>query len=240
MRKVKGMIFYMEKKILVVDDEKKLLKVIKAYLEKEGYIVKTVSGGNQALEVVKDFQPDLMVLDLMLPEISGEEVCQRVRRESSLPILMLTAKGGEDDKVKGFSYGADDYLVKPFSLSELLARIKAILRRSDYSAAKADVLIYQNGKIRVFPAEMKVLLDQEDATLTKTEFDILYVLLKNPGQVFSRDKLAEKVMGLEFKGFDRTIDAHIKNIRKKLQLDKNQFIITVYGAGYKFEGDKDE
>jgi DNA-binding response OmpR family regulator len=153
---------------------------------------------------------------------------------------MLTAKGGEDDKVKGFSYGADDYLVKPFSLSELLARIKAILRRSDYSAAKAEVLFYQNGKIRVFPAEMKVLLDQEDATLTKTEFDILYVLLKNPGQVFSRDKLAEKVMGLDFKGFDRTIDAHIKNIRKKLQLDKNQFIITVYGAGYKFEGEKDE
>ncbi len=237
---MKGLIFIMKTKILVVDDEKKLLKIIKAYLEKEGYTIDTASDGKEALKLVKTFQPDLMILDLMLPEISGEEVCQRVRKESSLPILMLTAKDREDDKVNGFSYGADDYLVKPFSLRELLARIKAVLRRSDYFAAKAEVLIYQNANIKVFPAEMEVLLNQEDVSLTKTEFDILYVLLKNPGQVFSREKIAEKVMGLDFKGFDRTIDAHIKNIRKKLQLDKKQFIVTVYGAGYKFVGEQGE
>ncbi len=135
------------------------MKIIKAYLEKEGYTIDTASDGKEALKLVKTFQPDLMILDLMLPEISGEEVCQRVRKESSLPILMLTAKDREDDKVNGFSFGADDYLVKPFSLRELLARIKAILRRSDYSAAKAEVLIYQNANIKVFPAEMKVLLN---------------------------------------------------------------------------------
>lgn len=230
----------MKKKLLVVDDEKKLVKVIKAYLEKEGYILETAYDGQEALKVMKEFHPDLMILDLMLPKISGEEVCQRVRHTSSLPILMLTAKSREDDKVKGFKYGADDYLVKPFSLRELLGRIKAILRRSDYTAAKAEVLIYQKANIKVFPAEMKVVLNQEDVSLTKTEFDLLYVLLKNPGQVLSREKIAEKVMGLEFKGFDRTIDAHIKNIRKKLKLDKNQFIITVYGAGYKFVGEQDE
>jgi len=228
------------KRILLVDDEEKQLRIIKSYLEKKGYVVETAIDGSQGLRLVADFKPDLMILDLMLPEISGEKVCQRVRMGSNLPILMLTAKGGEDDKIKGFEYGADDYLVKPFSLRELLARIKAIIRRSNNSAAKAEVLSYNNDLIKVFISEMKVEVDDKDAGLTKTEFDILNVFINNHAHVLSREQIAEQVMGLEFKGFDRTIDAHIKNIRKKLALKKNQLIITVYGAGYKFVGDKDE
>ncbi len=230
----------MGKRLLIVDDEEKLLKIIKAYLEKEGYIVKTAIDGKEALILVDDFKPDLMILDLMLPEISGEEVCQRVRQGSDLPILMLTAKSDEDDKIKGFEYGADDYLVKPFSLRELSARIQAIIRRSDHSAAKAEVLSYNNDLIKVFISEMKVEVDEKDAGLTKTEFDILHVFIKNSAHVLSREQIAEQVMGLEFKGFDRTIDAHIKNIRRKLALKKNQLIITIYGAGYKFVDDKNE
>lgn len=228
------------KRILLVDDEEKQLRIIKSYLEKKGYVVETAIDGSQGLRLVADFKPDLMILDLMLPEISGEKVCQRVRQGSDLPILMLTAKSDEDDKIKGFEYGADDYLVKPFSLRELLARIKAIIRRSNNSAAKAEVLSYNNDLIKVFISEMKVEVDDKDAGLTKTEFDILNVFINNPAHVLSREQIAEQVMGLEFKGFDRTIDAHIKNIRKKLALKKNQLIITVYGAGYKFVGDKDE
>ena len=224
-------------RILLVDDQVKLLKIIKAYLENEGYLVETAQDGREALDLIKEFNPQLLVLDLMLPGISGIEVCQKIRQSSDLPILMLTAKSAEDDKLQGFEYGADDYLVKPFSLHELLARIKAILRRSNYTAAKAELMTYQQGRMIIYPGQMKVEVDGEDVPLTRTEFDILLTLARNPGQVLSRDQLAEKVMGLEFKGFDRTIDAHIKNIRKKIGLKRNQLISTVYGAGYKFAGE---
>lgn len=230
----------MSEKILVVDDEIKLLKIIKGFLEKEGYQVKIVTDGQQALEQVKKFLPDLLILDLMLPKISGEKVCQQIRQSSSLPILMLTAKDREEDKIKGFNYGADDYLVKPFSMKELLVRIRAILRRSNYEATKAEVLVYNQGRIKIYPAKMIVKVNEIDVDLTKTEFKILQVLANHPGQVFSREQLSEKVMGLEFKGFDRTIDAHIKNIRKKLNLEKDNLIITVYGTGYKLVGDFNE
>lgn len=224
-------------RILLVDDQVKLLKIIKAYLENEGYLVETAQDGREALDLIKEFNPQLLVLDLMLPEISGIEVCQKIRQSSDLPILMLTAKSAEDDKLQGFEYGADDYLVKPFSLHELLARIKAILRRSNYTAAKAELMTYQQGRMIIYPGKMKVEVDGKDVLLTRTEFDILLTLARNPGQVLSRDQLAEKVMGLEFKGFDRTIDAHIKNIRKKIGLKRNQLIYTIYGAGYKFAGE---
>ncbi|MCG8514371.1 MAG: response regulator transcription factor [Halanaerobiales bacterium] len=224
-------------RILLVDDQVKLLKIIKAYLENEGYLVETAQDGREALDLIKEFNPQLLVLDLMLPEISGIEVCQKIRQSSDLPILMLTAKSAEDDKLQGFEYGADDYLVKPFSLHELLARIKAILRRSNYTAAKAELMTYQQGRMIIYPGQMKVEVEGEDVLLTRTEFDILLTLARNPGQVLSRDQLAEKVMGLEFKGFDRTIDAHIKNIRKKIGLKRNQLIYTIYGAGYKFAGE---
>ncbi len=227
----------MDKKILVVDDEKKLRTILKAFLEKEGFVVKTAADGHIALEIINNSPPDLVVLDLMLPGLSGQEVCQSIRRKMGLPIIMLTARGEEEDKINGFKYGADDYLVKPFSPRELVARIKAILRRSDYQAQKADVYIFQKGKIKIYPEEMRVEVDGKDTYLTTTEFDILYFLSRHPGQVISREQLIEQVMGLEYRGFDRTIDAHIKNIRKKIKLEKNKLIKTIYGAGYKFEGE---
>lgn len=224
-------------KILVVDDEQKLAGMIQKFLHKEGYEVDTAFNGMEALDKVQIFDPDLIVLDLMLPGLSGEEVCQKIRHESELPVLMLTAKSKEEDKIEGFAYGADDYLVKPFSMGELIARIKAILRRSIHKKYKAQVLVYDQGRIKVYPEKMRVDLLEKDVELTKTEFDIFYTLLNNPEQVFSREQLAERVMGLDFTGFDRTIDAHIKNIRKKLSLSKGKLIKTIYGAGYKFEGE---
>lgn len=230
----------MTRKILVVDDEEKIRKVSRAFLENEGYQVRTAADGLTALKIIDEYKPDLIVLDLMLPGISGEEVCQRIRNSYNLPVIMLTAKGTEADKIKGFQYGADDYLVKPFSLKELTMRIRAILRRSSSDLPRADVLVYNNGLIRIYPEKMIVKQEGETVDLTKTEFDILYLLASNSGRVFSRDKIAERVMGMEFTGFDRTIDAHIKNIRKKLKLKRGQLIETVYGAGYKFRDDLNE
>lgn len=230
----------MARKILVVDDEEKIRRVSRAFLENEGYQVRTAADGLAALKMVAEYKPDLLVLDLMLPGISGEEVCQRIRNSYNLPIIMLTAKGTEADKIKGFQYGADDYLVKPFSLKELTMRIRAVLRRSSSDLPRADVLVYNNGLIRIYPEKMIVEQEGETVDLTKTEFDIFYFLASNPGRVFNRDKIAERVMGIEFTGFDRTIDVHIKNIRKKLKLKRGQLIETVYGAGYKFRDDLNE
>ncbi len=227
----------MAEKILVVDDEYKMRKVIKAYLEKEGYTVITAKNGQEALNCFKSEAIDLIVLDLMLPVISGEEVCKKIRQKSDIPIIMLTAKGQEDEKIEGLNIGADDYVVKPFSPKELVARIKAILRRSNYKTPKAEFISYLDGELKIYPAEMKVTFQGEKIEFTSTEFNILYFMARNPKQVLSRDQLVEKVLGLEFKGFDRTIDAHIKNIRKKLNITDQKIIETVYGAGYRFVGE---
>lgn len=222
-------------KILVVEDENKIRKIIKSYLQDEYQISEAVNG-EEALNIYKNENFDLIILDLMLPKISGEEVCQKIRQVSEIPIIMLTAKSSEEDKIDGFNYGADDYLTKPFSPRELLARTRAILRRSG-GKEKASIISLNNGEFKIYPDEMIVKKEEEDCELTSTEFKILLTLLNNAGQVLSREQLADKVMGLEFSGFDRTIDAHIKNIRKKLGLEKDQYIVTVYGAGYKFIGD---
>ncbi|MCF8001033.1 MAG: response regulator transcription factor [Halanaerobiales bacterium] len=227
----------MAEKILVVDDEFKIRKVVRAYLEKEGYTVITAENGQEALNYFKDQTINLIVLDLMLPELSGEDVCRRIRQKSDIPIIMLTAKGQENERIEGLNIGADDYVVKPFSPRELVARIKAILRRSDYKTPKAEFISYLDGQLKIYPAEMKVIYQEEKIELTSTEFNILYYMARNPNQVLSRDQLVEKVMGLEFKGFDRTIDAHIKNIRKKLNVTGEKLIETVYGAGYRFVGE---
>lgn len=227
----------MTKKILIVDDEYKIRKIIKAYLDDEGFKTITAQNGKEALNLFENESPDLIVLDLMIPEISGEEVCMEIRKRSDIPILMLTAKGLEQERVKGLNIGADDYLVKPFSPKELTARIKAILRRSDYSASKAEILSYFDGDLKIYPSEMKVTYKDKDINLTSTEFNILYYMSRNPNQVLSRDQLVDKVLGLEFKGFDRTIDVHIKNIRKKVNVTNKDLIETVYGAGYRFVGE---
>jgi DNA-binding response OmpR family regulator len=222
-------------KILVVEDEAKIRKIISSYL-KGDYQISEAVDGQQALEIFKNNNFDLIILDLMLPKISGEEVCQKIRQISEVPIIMLTAKSSEENKIEGFNYGADDYLTKPFSPRELLVRTKAILRRSN-NKDKATIISLNDGEFMIYPEEMIIKKDGYDCQLTSTEFKILMTLINNAGQVLSREQLADKVMGLEFSGFDRTIDAHIKNIRKKMGLEKDQYIVTVYGAGYKFIGD---
>lgn len=224
------------KNILIIEDEAKIRKLIKSYLSEE-YKISEADNGKKGLETFSENDFDLIVLDLMLPEISGEEVCQKIRQISDIPIIMLTAKSSEEDKVNGFNFGADDYITKPFSPRELLMRIKAVLRRSSTSKPQANIISLDEGNIKIYPEKMQVKKDNKDCGLTTTEFKLLMALVKNANQVLSRDQLADKVMGLDFKGFDRTIDAHIKNIRNKLDLDKDQYIVTVYGAGYKFTGD---
>lgn len=227
----------MAEKILIVDDEFKIRKVIKAYLKKEGYQTITAKDGNEALEYFTEQDLDLIILDLMLPKISGEEVCNKIRQSSDIPIIMLTAKSQENERIEGLNIGADDYVVKPFSPRELTARIKAILRRSDYKTSKAEVISYLSNDLKIYPSEMKVTFKDQVIDFTSTEFEILFYMSRNPNQVLSRDQLVDKVLGLEFKGFDRTIDVHIKNIRKKLSITDQQLIETVYGVGYKFVGE---
>ncbi|MGM0601701.1 MAG: response regulator transcription factor [Bacillota bacterium] len=229
----------MNNKILIVEDEAKIRKLIKTYLENSNFSAVEAENGRVALDIFNsDDNIDFIILDLMLPEISGEKVCQKIRQVSDIPILMLTAKSSEENKIEGFDFGADDYLTKPFSPKELIARVKAILRRTDFDKIKANILSFSDGNIKIYPEKMTVLLNDKNIDLTNTEFKILLELVNNAGQVLSREQLADKVMGLEFSGFDRTIDAHIKNIRKKMNFKKDQYIITVYGAGYKFVGDK--
>lgn len=224
------------KNILLVEDEAKIRKIVKTYLQ-DDYQIKEAEDGEKALELFSKNSYDLIILDLMLPKIKGEEVCQKIRQVSEIPIIMLTAKSSEENKIDGFNFGADDYLTKPFSPRELLLRVKAVLRRSRQDSEKANIISLAAGEIKIFTEAMLVKKNNKDCDLTSTEFKILMTLINNANQVLSREQIADKVMGLEFNGFDRTIDAHIKNIRKKLNLDKDQYIVTVYGAGYKFTGD---
>jgi len=229
-----------KERILVAEDEKHMLKVVLAYLKKENFLTKGVNDGITALKELDNFEPDLLILDLMLPGLSGEKVCQRIRQHSNLPILMLTAKSRPDNKINGFKLGADDYLVKPFNPKELMARIKAILRRSDHNSNKCDIIVLGDEKIKINFDKMKVTNNNKDIKLTSAEFKVLKTLIDNPGQVLSRKQLIDHAFGFEFSGYDRTIDTHIKNIRRKLSLKKDEYIKTVYGAGYKFVGDNYE
>ncbi|MBV7271355.1 response regulator transcription factor [Clostridium sp. PL3] len=226
-----------KKTILVVDDEPKIVEVVEAYLKKEGFEVLTAEDGEKALKLFKSEVIHLVVLDLMLPKISGEEICNKIRAASDIPIIMLTAKSEEDDKIEGLAIGADDYLTKPFSVRELVGRVKALIRRSyRESSPLADYLIFNNGDLEVDVNKMKVKKAGVNINLTTNEFKILLALLTNPGQVFSREHLVQKAFGVEYEGFDRTIDSHIKNIRQKIEDNHKdpKYIITVYGMGYKF------
>jgi DNA-binding response OmpR family regulator len=226
-----------EFRILVVDDEQNILDVVRAYLEREGFQVITAMDGKEALDIYNKQTLHLIVLDLMLPKISGEEVCKRIRSTSSVPIIMLTAKVDEEEKIEGISIGADDYLTKPFSVRELVVRVRALLRRTyrDFMPM-ADILIFNNGDLEVDIKKMVVKKQGEIVSLTTNEFKILTTLLTNPEQVFSREKLVEKAFGMDYEGFDRTVDTYIKNIRQKIEDNPKEpaYIITVYGMGYKF------
>lgn len=230
-------------KILVVDDEQNILDVVKAYLEKEGFEVITAMDGETALKIFNEEEIHLIVLDLMLPKITGEDVCKRIRNTSNVPIIMLTAKADEDEKIEGISIGADDYLTKPFSVRELVVRVRALLRRAyrDFTPM-ADILTFNNGDLEVDIKKMVVKKQGKTANLTANEFKVLKVLLMNPEQIFSREKLVEKAFGIDYEGFDRTVDTYIKNIRHKIEDNPKEpkYIISVYGMGYKFMANSSE
>jgi DNA-binding response OmpR family regulator len=226
-------------RILVVDDEQKILDVIKAYLIKEGFEVLTSTDGEEALKIFQNELIHLIILDLVLPGMSGEKVCNKIRAVSDLPIIMLTAKAEESQKIEGLAIGADDYVTKPFSIKELIGRVKAILRRTYRdSSPLAEQLIINNGDLEINIEKMLVKKRGTAINLTYNEFRILAALLSNPGQIFSREQLVTKAFGIDYDGFDRTVDTHIKNIRQKIEDDpKNPiYIISVYGMGYKFNG----
>lgn len=222
--------------ILVVDDEKQITNVVELYLKKEGFKVFIAHDGESALNIFKEEEIDFVVLDLMLPKVSGEEVCKKIRIESKVPILMLTAKVEEEDRIKGLNIGADDYLIKPFSVKELVARIKAILRRTDGNSIKAEIIEFKEGALRIDIPKREVKKNQQIIDLTPTEFDILNIMAQNKGKVFSRDQLIHKVLGYDYEGYDRAIDTHIKNLRHKIEESPQEFIKTVYRMGYKFLG----
>lgn len=226
-----------EKNILVVDDEESIVSVVKAYLKKEGYNVFTAYNGREALEVFHQEIIDFVILDLMMPDLSGEEVCKKIRVQSPVPILMLTAKVEESDRIYGLDIGADDYLIKPFSPKELVARVRAILRRTENNTIKANILVFFNGDLDIDLNKREVKKQGNIVELTATEYKLLSLMAQNIGKVFSREELVVKILGYDYEGYDRTIDTHIKNIRYKIEDKNNKYILTVYGVGYKFMGD---
>lgn len=228
-------------RILVVDDEEKITRVIRAYLEKEGYSVTEVHDGVVALEQAASGEFDLLILDLMLPGLSGEDICRQLRRRGSrLPIIMLTAKGAEEERIHGLGLGADDYVVKPFSPGELVARVQAVLRRYCHDGGVlAGLLEFAGGELLVDTFRHQVTYQGSLLDLTATEYKLLAAMAKSPGRVFTRGELLEIAQGALPTGYDRTIDSHIKNLRQKLEPkpDEPRFVRTVYGVGYKFAGD---
>ena len=225
-----------EKRILVVEDETVIRDAVSAYLERENYTVRGVGDGQSAVEEFEKHSFDLVILDLMLPKLSGERVCRAIRDVSNVPIIMLTAKGEVEDRIIGLELGADDYLVKPFSPRELVARVRALFRRAHKEAEpQAEVLEY--GVLTIDISGHKVLIRGEEVDLTASEFKLLTTLARYPGRVYSRMELVEKVLGYDFVGYERTIDSHVKNLRAKLGDDPRNphWLFTVHGVGYRFE-----
>lgn len=223
-------------KILIVEDEKNMQEIIAEYMRRGGHTCFTADDGMDALLALKNNPMDLMILDIMMPHLDGFSVCKMAREMSSIPIIMLTAKSNEDDKLKGYDLGADDYMTKPFSPKVLLAKTNALLRRS--SALLADNLNAINsvngGKISIVPSAHKVFLEGQEIALTYKEYELLYFLMSNPGQIFSREQLLNRIWGYDFEGTTRTVDTHIKTLRRKLG-DEGRHIVTLIRSGYKFE-----
>ena len=220
------------KRVLVVDDDVKTVELVRLYLNRDGYRVLTAYDGVEALRLARESRPDLIVLDLMLPGIDGLQICRTLRNESDVPIIMLTARTTDQDKLTGLDLGADDYMTKPFSPRELAARIRAVLRRLPGERGPTEI---KHGDLTVNSLKHEASLAGRPLNLTTVEFKLLGVLIKEPGRVFSRGQLIEKAFGYDFEGFDRTIDVHILNLRRKLEPEPShpRYIKTVYGAGYK-------
>lgn len=227
--------------VVIVDDDVKLAQLVQAYFEKEEFSTMVIHDGRAVLSAVRDKKPDIVVLDLMLPGLDGWEVCRQLRKESDVPIIMLTARDEETDRLIGLEIGADDYVTKPFSPREVVARAKVILRRVGKTpGVKAERIEFNHFTIDIERHEVRYQNDMLE--LTPTEFKILELFATNPGRVFSRLQIVEQVQGCAFDGYERTIDAHIKNLRRKVEKNPKEpvHIHTVYGVGYKFTGDNDE
>ena len=224
----------MNKRVLVVDDEEWVVRLIQGYLEQAGFRVAPASDGPGALGQFDVWQPDLVILDLMLPGLDGLEVARRIRKKSEVPIIMLTARADEIDRITGLELGADDYVVKPFSVRELVSRVRAVLRRAEGGLAKPTVL--EAGAIRLVLDKHEAWLDGKSIELTPMEFDLLAFLMQHPGQVFTRLQILEALRGATYESFERSIDAHIRRLRQKIEIDYRnpRYVLTVYGIGYKF------
>lgn len=216
--------------VLIVEDEKNMQDIIAKYMQRGGHTCFMADDGVDAQLILKNNPMDLMVLDIMMPHLDGFTVCKMAREMSNLPIIMLTAKSSEDDKLKGYELGADDYMTKPFSPKVLLAKANALLRRS--SVAPAETI--SAGKISIIPASHKVFLDGQEITLTHKEYELLHFFMSNPGQIFNREQLLNRIWGYDFEGTTRTVDTHIKTLRQKLE-DESKHIVTLIRSGYKFE-----
>jgi two-component system alkaline phosphatase synthesis response regulator PhoP len=222
------------KEILVVDDEPRIAEICRDYLQRAGFTVVTAGNGEDALTLARTRRPDLIVLDLRLPKMDGLDVTRALRKESNVPIIMLTARVEESDKLIGLELGADDYLTKPFSPRELVARVRAVFRRSDIGPGRSDVIRGLDVTLDVPRLQARVGTRRVD--LTSSEFELLATMMRQPGRVFTRGQLLDAIRGIEVESFDRAIDAHVKNLRRKLEPDPRnpRYVLTVYGVGYKF------
>jgi len=223
-------------KIILVDDEPEILNLVRDYLSREGFTVLTALNGNEGMQLIEREKPDLVLLDWMLPGMSGLEMCKHLRETSTIPIIMLTAKSEEIDRVLGLEFGADDYIVKPFSLRELAARIKTVLRRSSGVAQENNSLILIRGELNIDITSHKVSKRGQELSLTPTEFNILHLLATRPGTVYSRLQLLRQAMGEEYLYYERSIDTHVSNLRKKVEDNPSdpKYVETVFGVGYRF------
>lgn len=230
---------YQSKLVLIVEDERKISEPIEAYLQKNNYQTLVAKDGKQALFLYENHRPDMIILDLMLPYISGEEICKTVRKESRIPIIMLTAKASEDNKIEGLNIGADDYITKPFSPRELVARVNSVFRRcGDSISPLCNTMNLNNGDLEVDFNSFIIKKRGSIVNLTPNEFKLFSTLAKYPNKTFTRDELIDIAFGMDFCGYDRTIDSHIKNLRSKIETDTTNpvYILTVRGIGYRFGG----
>ena len=227
----------MPKKILIADDEKKLVAILKGYLEQAGFAVATAYDGKQTMTVFRHEKPSLVLLDLNMPEMDGLDVCRAIRKESNVPIIMVTARVEEMDKLIGLEIGADDYITKPFSPREVVVRLRVVLRRTEGETMRPETM--SAGELTIDLGKHSATLKGKSLELTPTEFDLLVVMMQNPGRAFTRLQLLDQVQGAAFEGYERTIDAHIKNLRQKIEQEPRnpRYVLTVFGIGYKFSED---
>ena len=222
------------KKVLVVEDELKIARLVRDYLQQAGFAVVEAADGRTALSMAAAERPDMIVLDLGLPELDGLDVTRRLRAGSSVPIIMLTARSDEADKIVGLELGADDYIIKPFSPKELVARIRAVLRRADATLGGGELI--RAGAVTIDIPKRRVTVDGAEVDLTATEFDLLLTLARHPGRIYTRAQLLDSIHGVSFDSYERSVDAHVKNLRRKIEPDpkRPRLVLTVYGVGYKF------